>query len=318
MFWKRKIKAGASKSEITRDAASKAISRYGALMEHMGTSFVDASLLPLSKAGMKQALMVGWKNTDDKHMKAMIEIGYLSLSNFQEGIGNKPIDCKLPPDVDPAKTIAIMEPWLKWSKTVRAESDALLVEWYEFIGGPNDGGDSYRLLGDECIRSNDYADAAKWYRLAANAGHSRAQGQLGLMYAIGQGVPKDTTLAVKWARAAAEQNDEFSQTYLGDLYINGRGVPVDHAEGAKWCRLAADKGNVVAQMLLGSLYHNGQGVPRDLVRAYILFSLAARERPNANPEHILQAKSLRDLVATKVTPLEIAGAKAALDLLSEQ
>ncbi len=37
----------------------------------------------------------------------------------------------------------------------------------------------------------DYAQAVKWYRLAAAQGHAKAQGALGQLYARGQGVPKN-------------------------------------------------------------------------------------------------------------------------------
>jgi hypothetical protein len=51
----------------------------------------------------------------------------------------------------------------------------------------------------------DRAEAAKWYRRAAEQGRANAQYNLGRMYATGQGVPKDEAEMVKWWRAAAEQ-----------------------------------------------------------------------------------------------------------------
>ena len=41
----------------------------------------------------------------------------------------------------------------------------------------------------------DFAEAAKWYRLSADQGYALAQSNLGLMYAKGQGVPQDLVLA---------------------------------------------------------------------------------------------------------------------------
>ena len=51
----------------------------------------------------------------------------------------------------------------------------------------------------------DYAEAVKWYRKAADQGYAAAQTNLGLMYAHGQGVPQDYVEAVKWYRKAADQ-----------------------------------------------------------------------------------------------------------------
>lgn len=45
---------------------------------------------------------------------------------------------------------------------------------------------------------NDDAEAAKWFRKAADKGHADAQHSLGWMYAQGKGVLKDDAEAVKW------------------------------------------------------------------------------------------------------------------------
>ena len=49
----------------------------------------------------------------------------------------------------------------------------------------------------------DYATAARLLRPLADQGHARAQYNLGVMYANGQGVPQDATEAVTWYRKAA-------------------------------------------------------------------------------------------------------------------
>jgi uncharacterized protein len=53
----------------------------------------------------------------------------------------------------------------------------------------------------------DYAEAVKWYRLAAEQGYADAQYNLGLMYDYGNGVVQDYAEAVKWYRLAAEQGN---------------------------------------------------------------------------------------------------------------
>ena len=51
----------------------------------------------------------------------------------------------------------------------------------------------------------DYREAVKWFRKAAEQGHAGAQANLGFMYDRGWGVPEDDREAVKWFRKAAEQ-----------------------------------------------------------------------------------------------------------------
>ena len=57
---------------------------------------------------------------------------------------------------------------------------------------------------------SDPAEAAKWYRLAAEQGFARAQHNLGLMYANGTGVPQDDVLAYAWLNLAVEQGNELA------------------------------------------------------------------------------------------------------------
>lgn len=64
-------------------------------------------------------------------------------------------------------------------------------------------------------------------RKAAEQGNPEAQYNLGVMYAKGQGVPKDGGQALFWFRKAAEQDYAEAQYLLGSLCLAGRGVPQD-------------------------------------------------------------------------------------------
>ena len=48
----------------------------------------------------------------------------------------------------------------------------------------------------------DGKEAVKWYRLAADRGHAKAQLFLSYKYALGRGVPADNVLAYMWANIA--------------------------------------------------------------------------------------------------------------------
>jgi hypothetical protein len=95
------------------------------------------------------------------------------------------------------------------------------------------------------------------------------------MYAKGQGVPQDYAEAVKWYRLAANQGDAFAQFHLGLMYAKGQGVPQDYAEAVKWYRLAANQGAAIAQFNIGLMYAEGDGVPQDYVGAHMWFNLSA-------------------------------------------
>ncbi len=101
-------------------------------------------------------------------------------------------------------------------------------------------------LGLKYAEREDYAEAVKWYRKAADQGNAEAQNNLAVMYANGQGVPQDYAEAVKWFRKAAGQGFPRAQHDLAVMYANGQGVPQDYAEAYKWFNLAASQGDASA------------------------------------------------------------------------
>jgi uncharacterized protein len=85
------------------------------------------------------------------------------------------------------------------------------------------------------------------------------------MYDEGKGVPQDYAEAVKWYRRAAEQGHARAQHNLGAMYFNGRGVLQDCVEAEKWRRRAAEQGFAEAQMSLAGAYATGEGTTQDYV-----------------------------------------------------
>ena len=113
----------------------------------------------------------------------------------------------------------------------------------------------------------DYAEAARWNRKAAEQGLAGAEHNLGNAYFKGQGVPQNYTEAVKWYRRAAYQGLAASQYSLGLAYANGNGVGQDYLEAARWYLKSAEQGDVDAQYNLAGLYAQGLGVAQDLAEA---------------------------------------------------
>ncbi len=128
---------------------------------------------------------------------------------------------------------------------------------------------------DEAYKRGDYATVLQLMRPLADAGNTRAQTYLGVMYDNGQGVPQDDAQAVTWYRKAADQGDARAQTNLGAAYETGRGVAQDLRRAADWYRKAADQHHVAAEYILGKMYSTGRGVPQDYGQAAEWFRKAA-------------------------------------------
>ena len=80
----------------------------------------------------------------------------------------------------------------------------------------------------------DYAEAVKWYRLAADQGYAKAQYNLGGMYDNGEGVPKDLVQAHIWWNIAGANRHEGAKKNLG--IIEKRMTSEQKAEAMKLAR----------------------------------------------------------------------------------
>ena len=144
----------------------------------------------------------------------------------------------------------------------------------------------------------------------AEGGDKVAQNDLGISYFLGLGVPQDFKEAVKWYRLAAEQGYAPAQNNLGVKYHHGRGVPQDYKEAVKWYTKSAEQGIASAQSNLGMMYDNGFGVPKDLVPAYAWFNIAQangdedakekRDELELTPEQVAKAQALSTEIQKRI------------------
>jgi tetratricopeptide (TPR) repeat protein len=121
----------------------------------------------------------------------------------------------------------------------------------------------------------DYKEANKWFRKAAEQGHREAQFFLAVNYHGGHGVQEDTTEAYRWYVKAAEQGHRSAQRTVGIAYLNGEIMRKDIGAGVRWLEKAAHQGDGGALYNLGVCYYNGQGVQQDDRKALDLFKRAA-------------------------------------------
>ena len=103
-------------------------------------------------------------------------------------------------------------------------------------------------------KEENYEEAARWYRMAAEQGVSEAQNNLGVMYKDGQGVKQDFKEAAHWFLLAAQQDNTLAQLNLGWLYHAGKGLRQNADSARYWYSKAAQKGHATAQLNLGILY----------------------------------------------------------------
>jgi len=120
----------------------------------------------------------------------------------------------------------------------------------------------------------DYVAALAWYQRAAASGSAGAMNNIATMYFHGLGVPQSYEETVKWLRVAVKQGDATAQNRLGAMYDDGLGVAKSEHEAFELFNLAANQGYAPAMANLGRLYASGDGVKRDDIHAFALLSAA--------------------------------------------
>jgi TPR repeat protein len=143
----------------------------------------------------------------------------------------------------------------------------------------------------------DSSGAAQWYRKAADQGDAKAQLQLGVMYANGEGVLKDYTEAFVWIKQSAEQGCLDAQVQLGLIYANGDAATKDDivspssissapsSYAVRSSALPKNSGTgfglfavpeaVSRESLKREILQYGHGVPKDEIEALAWFNIAA-------------------------------------------
>ena len=92
---------------------------------------------------------------------------------------------------------------------------------------------------------------------------------LGFRYYNGnEGVPQDFAEAFRWFSLAAEHDMPQAQYLVGLLYSTGRGVEQNYATAFQFMWESAQAGFAGAVYAVGVAYGFGQGVERDLVQSY--------------------------------------------------
>lgn len=120
------------KTQAIIDGALDAVSKLGALMEDYSGSVLDVSELPLPKPVMKQAIKILLKVSADPNQREALEVAFLSLANFQDGVGKKPINLMIAPSDSPEEVVSTLGPILPWMNKTTTEMQELKRELDSF------------------------------------------------------------------------------------------------------------------------------------------------------------------------------------------
>jgi TPR repeat protein len=127
--------------------------------------------------------------------------------------------------------------------------------------------------GDEVPHSD--AEAAKWYRKAADKGDASANVELAQQLVEGLGVQQDYPEARRRCGDAAKAGFGPGAYCLALMDREGLGGPKDFEQAARWFGEAANLQDVRALLFLGDMYLKGEGVKQNKEIAYMWYWIAA-------------------------------------------
>jgi len=117
----------------------------------------------------------------------------------------------------------------------------------------------------EAYFAGDHERAVALWQARAEGGDPEAQNYLGVMYQLGQGVPRDPARAFHWYRQAALAGNPDAQRNLGNLYQAGRGVEQDNLMAYGWYHFASLQGNRIAKNYIVAM--TGELTPNQIMQA---------------------------------------------------
>ena len=130
--------------------------------------------------------------------------------------------------------------------------------------------------GMKAYQAKDYDNAMKYFSIAGNKDKDvRSIRNLGIMYASGIGVKKDTIKAIDLLKKASNGGDAYAGYSLGNIYAQGDGVKKDFKEAALWFEKSSNAGNAKSSYNLAYFYTYGDGVKKDSKKAFSLYEKAA-------------------------------------------
>lgn len=107
---------------------------------------------------------------------------------------------------------------------------------------------------EEAFQAADIVGAIAAYRSAAERGHAPAQTRLGQLLDTAE----QNAEAARWYREAADNGDAAAAFGLGGLYAAGEGVERDQAAALRWITQAAEQGFAPAIRAMAIAHEKGQ------------------------------------------------------------
>lgn len=207
----------------------------------------------------------------------------------------------------------VVEAQLKLGKIYRfgrkgiAKNFAEAKKWYDMAAarGSQEAMTQLQMIyiksGHDHFNSMQADENVRFLSVQVGQGNLEAALKLGMLTERGRGVAQDYARAAELYKIAAQAGLPQAQTRLGLLYAEGKGVPHSDETAAKWLTKAAEQGYVDAGRKLAELYAYNMGDP---AKAYAWLVLSLSELfPDA--ENLVEVSPDLERLLNTMTPRQV-------------
>ena len=149
----------------------------------------------------------------------------------------------------------------------------------------------------------DEKEGTKWLESAASHGSELAQHKFADFLLTGRHASPDVPKGLEWLRKAVDLKCPRAAYELGMLYANGNGEPRDATETpVELFRRAGVAGNNLGMAALADRYRTGLGVERDYIRAIRIYQSASQADGGMAYDKSSHAETILDVLDDKGEP----------------
>ena len=253
------------------------------------------------------------RQANEGNVDAQLSLGYMYL--YGDGANNVAQDYK--------KSFEYYEMAAKQGDIVAINNLGSL--YYSGIGTPKDMNKAAALFAQAADKGNeesalnlaflylsgngvaqDNHKAMDYFVQAGQKGNLAAQFMLGYAYYRGFIVPQDYKRAFTLMRTAAKAGYDDAQLFTGLMYLTGDGTTKNYGNAVTYLGHAFLQGNVNATVHLANIYAEGKVYPKNILQAYMMYSIAANNG-------VEEAATKRDALESGLKIEELLKAQAAAE-----
>jgi hypothetical protein len=130
------------------------------------------------------------------------------------------------------------------------------------------------LMAQSRMDRQQYAEALRWYRLAAEQGHNISQAVLASLLQQGIGTDRDEVMAQTWLRQAAANGHSGARMHIALSLLTQDASEAQKRQGAILLAATADQGDAEAQAAYGMMLYEGTVLPENRVQGLVWLYLA--------------------------------------------